>query len=665
MAFRVSPGVNITEKDLTNIVPAVATTPGGFVGNFHWGPCEDIVTIPSENELARLYGKPTNENYMDFYSAANFLSYGNNCKVIRVAGTTSTNASSSILGVAGTTCKIKNETDFLGQSGTAVVNFAAKYIGTLGNSLRVAIVQGTGVLTGQTLSAATTMGAENISIMSTAGTRYKFGIGDEVTFNNSGRKCIIASITGACAAISDNFSSGATAGSTALTLNLKSVLTKDEANGATFTIKSVFASMVSTGATQTIFSQSAGGNNDLINVIVLDEDGKWSGVRGTVLEKFENLSRAQDARGFDGESIYYRNVINDQSKYLWVPLRDLNQTVDGGTAENATKNFATLNSLATASNTLVGNGVLTFPLSGGTLSTPTESELWSNGWSKFADAGEVDVSLLVTGNSTPGLCRLIVDNICESRKDCLAFMSPPSSIVNADSYQSLSKILDHRKTKLNVASSYAVMDSGWKYQLDTYNNIIRVMPLNPDIAGLVARTEFIAEAWFSPAGFNRGQIKNSIKLAYNPSSEAHRDELYINQINPVVSFPGQGTILYGDKTMQTKPSAFDRINVRRLFIVLEKAISTASKFFLFEQNDAFTRAQFKNMVVPFLRTIQQRRGITDFLVVCDDTNNPGEVVDRNEFVADIFIKPTRTINFIQLNFVATKTGVSFSEVAGA
>lgn len=662
MAFRVSPGVNITEKDLTNIVPAVATTPGGFVGNFHWGPCEDIVTIPSENELARLYGKPTNENYMDFYSAANFLSYGNNCKVIRVAGSTATNASSSILGVAGTTCKIKNETDFLGQSGTAVVNFAAKYLGTLGNSLRVAIVQGTGVLTGQTLSSAATMGTENIVITVTNGQRYKFGIGDEITFNNSGRKGIIAGITGASA---DNFSVGITTASTGLTLSLKSVLTKDEASGATFTIKSVFASMVSTGATQTIFSQSAGGNNDLINVIVIDEYGKWSGVRGTVLEKFENLSRAQDARGFDGESIYYRNVINDQSKYLWVPLRDLNQTVDGGTAENATKNFATLNSLATASNTLVGNGVLTFPLSGATSSTPTDSELWSNGWSKFADAGEVDVSLLVTGNSSPALCRLIVDNICESRKDCLAFMSPPSTIVNADSYQALSKILDHRKTKINVASSYAVMDSGWKYQLDTYNNIIRVMPLNPDIAGLVARTEFIAEAWFSPAGFNRGQIKNSIKLAYNPSSEAHRDELYLNQINPVVSFPGQGTILYGDKTMQTKPSAFDRINVRRLFIVLEKAISTASKFFLFEQNDAFTRAQFKNMVVPFLRTIQQRRGITDFLVVCDDTNNPGEVVDRNEFVADIFIKPTRTINFIQLNFVATKTGVSFSEVAGA
>jgi phage tail sheath protein FI len=190
------------------------------------------------------------------------------------------------------------------------------------------------------------------------------------------------------------------------------------------------------------------------------------------------------------------------------------------------------------------------------------------------------------------------------------------------------------------------------------------VPLNADIAGLVARTEFTNEAWFSPAGFNRGQVKSVVKLAYNPSSEAHRDELYTRQINPVVSFPGEGVILFGDKTMQTRPSAFDRINVRRLFIILEKAIATASKFFLFEQNDAFTRAQFKNLVVPFLKTVQQRRGITDFKVVCDETNNTGEIIDRNEFVADIFVKPTRSINFIQLNFIATKTGVNFSEVGG-
>jgi phage tail sheath protein FI len=237
-------------------------------------------------------------------------------------------------------------------------------------------------------------------------------------------------------------------------------------------------------------------------------------------------------------------------------------------------------------------------------------------------------------------------------------------VANTLPYQALANLKTWRDSTLNINSSYAVADSGWKYQLDTYNNLLRLVPLNADIAGLVARTEFTNEAWFSPAGFNRGQINSVVKLAYNPTQEAHRDELYTRQINPVVSFPGQGTILYGDKTMQTRPSAFDRINVRRLFIILEKAIATASKFFLFEQNDEFTRVQFKNLVVPFLKTIQARRGITDFKVVCDETNNTGEVIDRNEFVADIFIKPTRSVNFISLNFVATKTGVNFSEVGG-
>ena len=267
------------------------------------------------------------------------------------------------------------------------------------------------------------------------------------------------------------------------------------------------------------------------------------------------------------------------------------------------------------------------------------------------------------GGASATLAQLVVQNVCEKRLDCMAFVSPAQSDVeNKLPYQALNNLKTFRDSTFSINSSYAVIDSGWKYQLDTYNNVLRIMPLNADIAGLVARTEFTNEAWFSPAGFNRGQLKNVVKLAYNPSSEAHRDELYTRQVNPVVSFPGEGVILFGDKTAQSRPSAFDRINVRRLFIILEKAIATASKFFLFEQNDAFTRAQFKNLVVPFLKTVQQRRGITDFSVVCDETNNTSEVIDRNEFVADIFVKPTRSVNFISLNFIATKTGVSFTEV---
>jgi phage tail sheath protein FI len=255
-------------------------------------------------------------------------------------------------------------------------------------------------------------------------------------------------------------------------------------------------------------------------------------------------------------------------------------------------------------------------------------------------------------------------DIATTRKDCVAFISP----ARADVVDITSGIIQTANVKSFAeglpSSSYAVIDSGYKYMYDKYNDVYRFVPLNGDTAGLCARTDNIADAWFSPGGFNRGQIRGAVKLAFNPN-QLQRDELYRSRVNPVIAFPGQGTVLFGDKTAQLKPSAFDRINVRRLFIVLEKAISTASKFQLFEFNDEFTRAQFRNLVEPFLRDVQGRRGITDFSVVCDDTNNTGDVIDRNEFRADIFIKPARSINFIQLNFVATRSGVAFSEVAGA
>jgi phage tail sheath protein FI len=288
---------------------------------------------------------------------------------------------------------------------------------------------------------------------------------------------------------------------------------------------------------------------------------------------------------------------------------------------------------------------------------------------EFEDSESVDVSLILGGASDATVQKLLID-MCDKRKDCIAFLSPiessssPAGLVqNKTAGEAATTVRDWRLNTLNKSSSYAFLDSGFKVMLDRYNDVLRYVPLNGDIAGLCARTETEQEAWYSPAGFSRGQIRGVVKLAFEPR-KAHRDELYKNQINPVVSFPGEGTVLFGDKTLQSKPSAFDRINVRRLFIVLEKAIATAAKFLLFEFNDEFTRAQFRNMVVPFLRTIQSRRGITDFKVVCDDTNNTADVVDRNEFVGDIYIKPARSINYIQLNFIATPTGVDFSEVGG-
>jgi phage tail sheath protein FI len=682
MAFRVSPGVSIKEIDLTTIVPAIATTPGGYAGYFHWGPTDEITTVTSTTELASIFGKPYNDNFIDFYTPSNFLSYGNNMQVIRVVGATANNASVTKSGVCYAAAYgnfvIKNRTDFDSSStvSTAAASalFAAKYPGLLGQSLKVVVTNGAGT-TGASLAAAASQGATYIDVTTTGQSQVRyFAVNDDVVFYdgtivtvNGVQTGTTASttLTGRTATYGDFFgvTSGITGAGTVpfVRLNLSTMVPVSQTAGTTLTIKSAYAKYIGSQATVTPFANDAGGAGDLINVLVLDKDGTWTGTVNGLLEKFEGLSRAYDARKYDGSSNYYKTVINDQSKYIWALSADLES--NGSTASTYTA--WTKIGAGIATQTTVGDGVMSFGLTGANDVLPTDSIRWANGWSKFADADAVDVSLLPTGDASATLEQLIIQNVCEKRLDCMAFVSCASSdVVNTLPYQALANLKTYRDTTLNINSSYAVLDSGWKYQLDTYNNLLRAVPLNADIAGLVARTEFTNEAWFSPAGFNRGQLNNVVKLAYNPTQEAHRDELYTRQINPVVSFPGQGTILYGDKTMQTRPSAFDRINVRRLFIILEKAIATASKFFLFEQNDEFTRVQFKNLVVPFLKTIQARRGITDFKVVCDETNNTGEVIDRNEFVADIFIKPTRSVNFISLNFVATKTGVNFSEVGG-
>jgi hypothetical protein len=664
MAFRVSPGVSIKEVDLTTIVPAVATTPGGFAGYFTWGPVGEIVTVSSETELANIFGKPTNDNFEDFFTAGNFLSYGNNCQTVRVVGSASKNSTVTKAGVTGVvTLVINNETNFGASAGlsdstpaTNGVLFASKYPGVLGNSLKVVVTSGPGT-TGATLGANAAIGATFVNLSQASGSRY-FSVGDELVFAD-GTSVTVSGVFGQGATSGDFF--GVAGGAGGITLNISTVLPVAQSSGASVTIKSAYAKYFGSTSFTTPYAADAGGSGDQINILVLDKNGTWTGTANTLLEKFEGLSRAFDARKFDGSSNYYRTVLNDQSAYVWALSGDIN--TNGYSAANVTAWTPLGTAISTA--TTVGGNVNSFHLSGAAGATPSTAERWANGWSKFADADAVDVSLLPLGSADETLSQLVVQNVCEKRLDCMAFVSPKKNDVeNKLPYEALNEIKTFRDSELNLNSSYAVLDSGWKYQLDTYNNLVRLVPLNGDIAGLVARTEFTNEAWFSPAGFNRGQVKNVVKLAYNPSSEAHRDELYTRQVNPVVSFPGEGVILFGDKTMQTRPSAFDRINVRRLFIILEKAIATASKFFLFEQNDAFTRAQFKNLVVPFLKTVQQRRGITDFKVVCDETNNTGEVIDRNEFVADIFVKPTRSINFIQLNFVATKTGVNFSEVGG-
>jgi hypothetical protein len=406
---------------------------------------------------------------------------------------------------------------------------------------------------------------------------------------------------------------------------------------------------------------------DEMHILVVDEDGLWSNTPGEVLEKFAFVSKALDAKKIDGSSNYVSTVLRNESKYIWagLPAQFSTLSVDtGGSYVDAGSImagslFKRLNH-ATVGKRIIG-GSLTLGVSDNVYGAGNlTSGLLRAAIDLFAEPEVVDITLWLGGMADTADGQYIKGK-AEARKDCVAFVSPNSaSVVNAGTGQVAALKAD--STTLG-SSSYAVMDGAWKYQYDRYNDVFRYVPMNGDIAGLCARTDFTNDAWWSPAGMNRGTIKNIVKLSWEPT-KADRDEMYKNNINPIITMTGAGVLLWGDKTMQTVPSAFDRINVRRLFIVLEKAISIAAKAMLFEFNDEFTRAQFVNLVEPFLREVQGRRGITDFKVVCDGSNNTGQVIDTNNFVGDIYIKPSRSINYIQLNFIAARSDVSFSEIGG-
>ena len=424
----------------------------------------------------------------------------------------------------------------------------------------------------------------------------------------------------------------------------------DSATFATWQYRDEFDAAPGTSA----FATNTGASGDELHIIVLDEDGAWTGTQNAILEKFAFVSKASDAKKSDGSNNYYKNVVNSQSRYLWWMDHPVVSTSGAawGTPAGTT---AYKDLTAPVSRSLVG-AEDDLALTDGQLQTA---------WDIYRDDGQYDISLLPLGKVSAAVATYVINNVAEERLDCVVFVSPQNvtsgDIIIGSGSNVTNQVVAYRNAL--PSSSYAVMDSGFKYQYDRYNDQYRWVPLNGDTAGLCARTDFTNDPWFSPGGLNRGQVKNVVKLAINPN-KTDRDELYKNGVNPIVTFPGQGTVLFGDKTLLAKPSAFDRINVRRLFIVLEKAIATAAKYQLFEFNDGFTRAQFKNLVEPFLRDVQGRRGVTEFLVRCDESNNTGEVIDRNEFVADIFIKPNRSINFITLNFVAARSSVNFNEIGG-
>lgn len=634
MAFQLSPGVITREFDLTTIVPQVATSGAAYVGSFEWGPVNQVKTVYSEEYLVNLFGRPGSDTYKHFFSAKNFLDYSRNLKLVRVVEATAKNATSDGSGIL-----VENDSDWMDNfsAGTnGVEEFAGRYPGALGNSIKIEVVDnksysavvgvaittsGSGYTTVADHGEIVTFSAPNSGI-TTEGTLVVVDdvvTGVTITENGTGYR-VPPTVTIPAPA----------GGGTAATATANLWAYRDQFLAAPGT---------------SVDCASKGGLNDEMHIIVIDSTGDISGDANTILERHAFVSKASDVMFDNGTYAYYVNTLRDASNYIhWMD----HIQADWGQASSG----ITFTQLDTPHSVT---------LSGGVDGNAVSNDELIPGWAMFSNPENVDISILISGPANRVLQDYLIQNIAESRKDCVAVISPEMDDVVRNAGSELEDILNLRDVL--TSSSYGIFDCNWKYQFDSYNNVMRWIPCNPDVAGLMARTDESHDPWWSPAGYNRGSIKNTVKLAWNPS-KTERDELYQVGCNPIVTFANEGTLLYGDKTMLTKPSAFDRINVRRLFIVLEKAIARASKYALFEFNDAFTRARFIQIVEPYLRDVQARRGVTDFKVICDETNNTGQVIDSNAFVGDIYIKPSRSINFISLNFVATATGASFEEVQG-
>ena len=788
----ISPGINVSEVDLTTVVPRLGTTVGAIAGMFPWGPMQERILIGSESQLVATYGEPNSNNAETFFTAANFLSYGNSLYVVRAGNTTSGDANAYLSAAANggalaasntIAITVLNDVDFANKKANsysfdANAMFVAKYPGALGNSLKVSVCDNvnayasnvnivststtpdstytltvqsgntivtaadtTGLRAGTVLynlsntalgitsntttivsvtnttafvinatpTASNTTTADFITTRGIASIGYgssnltiTFGSGTtpNVTSQNTLATTIAASFTNGDVIVLGNSSIGyqynkistiintsnTTATGLTFVLNDTYKLTADwkantSVNGNTSVIniqraweyQSLFnaAPITSTyvqlnGNTQNWAANSANTPVDCMHVVVTDNLGSFTGTPGAVLEVYTNVSRANDAIGQSGASIFWQNVLNTQSNYVWALNARSDKTANTG-------NSATVISSS-------NNAPFTAKFVGGQDGASESSNAFTTiatAYNLFSNPTDVQINLVLQGKPIGGtynsgaagaitannfnLANYLIDNIATTRKDCVVFITPDDSIVYNNKGNESTALVAWRNTL--HSTSYAVMDSGYKYMYDRYNDVYRYVPTNGDIAGLCVATDLATDPWYSPAGFNRGQIKNLIRMRYNPS-QTDRDLLYANAINPVVTFQGQGTILFGDKTLTNKPSAFDRINVRRLFITIEQAIRTASDYTLFEFNDSFTRSNFVNLITPYLKNIKSLRGITDFYIVCDESNNTPDRIDSNQFWCDIYVKPARSINFIQLNFVAVATGVQFTEVLG-
>jgi hypothetical protein len=721
---QLSPGVLTREVDLTvGRAENVLDNIGAIAGPFAIGPVEEAIDITTEQELISTFGRPisTDGQYEYWMSASSYLSYGGVLKVVRVNGSSLNNANAGV-GIGSTTSlKIKNYEDYFANYSSATnFTYAAKNPGTWANNLKVCVIddladQRIGINTTDLSALGAVIGygvTTNIStVIPGAGSTSVFngylkgiitGINtDSVNGSSTIDVKIVSRVSAAGTETNITYAESNSAASFETADSLTFVNNSGINTGSTATASTVvdwydeqtlgltnsviFWKTIAPKPVSNNYSLQRNSRNDGLHVVIVDDTGSITGVQGNLLEKFVSLSKAADSVSSvnSPQKIWYKNFLANFSNYVYAGVNP-SAAADPffGTSPKAT-GFSSGYTKYTTSEGLWGqdtqgvtfsaignvtytlNGGVDYSVNGGMLATLADI---SSGYDLFANKDDIEVDYLING---PGLenesesqakaNKLI--SIAEGRKDCVAVISPHrGNVINITNTTTQTTNIVRFYSSLS-SSSYAVFDSGYKYTFDRFNNLFRYIPCNADIAGLLLRTSITSYPWFSPAGQQRGVLNNAIKLAYNPN-KPQRDALYTARVNSIISQPGVGIYLFGDKTALAYASAFDRINVRRLFLTVEQALEAASQSQLFELNDQVTRANFINIVEPYLRDVQAKRGIFDFLVICDETNNTPDVIDNNEFRADIFLKPTKSINYVTLTFVATRTGVSFEEVAG-
>ena len=715
-----SPGIVVKEVDLTiGRVDPTAEGIGAIVGPFEKGPVNEPVLINNERELLNTFGSPyANDNQFETWLvASSYLAYGGSLQVVRSDDTGFINA---FAGAASTGPKIRSYEDYvnLGYDENILtgVTVAARNPGSWGNGMKVAIIDSkadqilsgfsTTSLDGVTVGMGVTQsmqGRVSVGLGTTSSLDgYLKGIITEVGTGQISVK-VLEHVSAAGTATQVDYQPGGTyafAKASVLGIHTAGVNTafstatgttqQDWFDNQTIAVNSNTSISWNTLADRpgtSVYAEDKGARFDEVHVVVFDADGDVTGNAGTILEKHVSLSKATDAEFSAGAPSYWRKYTAENSQYIFAGGAPAGLSTTGFTS--GTFDAATDNGWDQPASGVqfagTGNQLLTFAggKNYGGISTVTSEGALSagvgdlaSGYDLFMNTEEYSINFVLMGGagyertSAQALASKVI-NVADTRKDCVAFVSPCRSEMlttsgNGYTVKAASTITDNVLDFYAPipSSSYGVLDSGYKYMYDRFNDTFRYVPLNGDVAGMCARNDATNFPWFSPAGTARGAILNAVKLAYNPGRK-QRDALYSARINPVIFSPGAGIILFGDKTGFGKSSAFDRINVRRLFIFLEDAISAAAKDFLFEFNDEITRTNFVNIVEPFLRDVQSKRGIFDYVVICDETNNTPDIIDANEFIADIYIKPARSINFIGLTFIATRTGVAFEEVIGS